>query len=213
MRCFKKSPEYVLQLTYLLCIFCMISNSCAENILVTKAETRITDDGYQLIADFDINLSEAANEALNHGISLYFISDLKVTNPRWYWMDGEISHSEQVTKLSYNLLTQQYRVGHNVLQQSFSNLTSALRVLGHQVAEPIPKETLRNGGGYLKKWFKWINPNKQFVASASMRLDISQLPKPLQVNALAGNDWDIHSEQYHWLIRIEDDNDAKGGVQ
>jgi hypothetical protein len=170
----------------------------AETIVVTKAETRISEDGYQLMADFQITLSTSAKEALDHGVSLYFVSEFTVTQPRWYWMNGEFSHSETIIKLSYNALTQQYKVGRGGLLQSFSNLPSALLVVGHQVATPVPFEKLNNQSGY---FMKWIKPNRRFVASASMRLDISQLPKPLQVNALTGNDWDIHSEQYNWLIQ------------
>jgi Domain of unknown function (DUF4390) len=33
-----------------------------------------------------------------------------------------------------------------------------------------------------------------------LRLDITQLPKPLQVNALTGSDWTLDSAWYRWLI-------------
>ena len=34
-----------------------------------------------------------------------------------------------------------------------------------------------------------------------MNLDVSQLPKPLQVNALATKDWDIDSGWHRWAVR------------
>lgn len=33
-----------------------------------------------------------------------------------------------------------------------------------------------------------------------MRLDVTQLPKPLQVNALTNEDWNLESEPYRWEI-------------
>jgi hypothetical protein len=34
-----------------------------------------------------------------------------------------------------------------------------------------------------------------------MRLDVTQLPKPLQVNALATQDWNFDSNWYRWIVR------------
>lgn len=193
-----------------LLVWCVGMSAHAESIAVNRAETRLTEEGYQLSADFEVNLTSAAKEALNHGVTLYFVSEFTVTFPRWYWMDGEVARSEQVIKLSYNALTQQYRLGHGALQQGFSSLSSALKVLGHQVATPIPAEAMNHGEGYLSRWIKWLKAGKRYVATAQMRLDVSQLPKPLQVNALAGNDWDIRSEQYHWLIQAESEEKSGG---
>jgi hypothetical protein len=39
-----------------------------------------------------------------------------------------------------------------------------------------------------------------YMAVARMRLDIAQLPKPLQVNALTDNDWTLDSDWYRWVI-------------
>jgi len=34
-----------------------------------------------------------------------------------------------------------------------------------------------------------------------MRLDVTQLPKPLQVNALTSDDWNLDSDWYRWIVR------------
>jgi hypothetical protein len=41
-----------------------------------------------------------------------------------------------------------------------------------------------------------------YVAEVRLRLDTTQLPKLLQVNALTGRDWNLDSEAYRWVIRI-----------
>ncbi len=33
-----------------------------------------------------------------------------------------------------------------------------------------------------------------------LRLDIEQLPLPLQVNALTGKDWSLNSGWYRWVV-------------
>jgi len=35
-----------------------------------------------------------------------------------------------------------------------------------------------------------------------MRLDVSELPKPFQVNALASREWNIGSDWYRWTVSV-----------
>ena len=69
------------------------------------------------------------------------------------------------------------------------------------------KETLVNfiggGGGYVAKV---LRSETKFTGYAQMRLDTSQLPKPLQVNALTNSDWSLESERFSWPIQP---NEAK----
>lgn len=158
----------------------------AENIVTRHADLSLTDGGYQVTADFGITLGFVAEQALTHGIPLYFTSEYSLTRPRWYWLDEEVAHGEQSTKLSYNILTRQYRIMRGGLFQNFDSLEEALRVFGHQVFPLIPVSQ--------------IKPGSKYVAAVRMRLDVSQLPKPLQVNALATKDWDIDSGWYRWTV-------------
>jgi hypothetical protein len=46
-------------------------------------------------------------------------------------------------------------------------------------------------------------------AYAHMRLDVTLLPKPLQVNALTNEDWNLESTAYRWQIQPVKPADAK----
>jgi hypothetical protein len=48
-----------------------------------------------------------------------------------------------------------------------------------------------------------LRSETKYTAFAQMRLDISQLPKPLQVSALTDNDWNLESEKYSWPVQTE----------
>ena len=190
----------------LLCAFCLLfsalcplSSVHAEGIAVRKAEARFSDDTYQLSADFAINLNFVVTEALTRGVALYFISEFTLTRPRWYWFDEEAGVSEQVTKLSYNSLTRQYRLTYGSLYKNFPNLEDALRVISRQFAAPIAASLLRQDEGYLAM----LMPSKDvdYIAATRLRLDVTQLPKPLQVNALASHDWSLDSGWYRWIVR------------
>ena len=55
-----------------------------------------------------------------------------------------------------------------------------------------------SGGGYVAKLLK---SETKYTAFAQMHLDISQLPKPLQVNALTNSEWNLESERYTWAVQ------------
>jgi hypothetical protein len=183
----------------------------ADGISVNKVEIRLGEDGYQLSASYDINLNLVVKQALSHGIPIYFVGEFSLTHarwgwldtakqavwrtlphylvgdsPRWSWLDKEIFKDEQTVKLSYSVLTGRYRIARGALFQNFASLEEALNILARQSSTVIPIELMQKNGNYL--------------AAARLRLDIDQLPKPLQVNALTDNDWTLDSDWYHWVI-------------
>jgi len=194
----------------LLVLWLGISAAYADGIAVQKAEARYSDGSYQLAADFDIHLNFAVEQALAQGVSLYFISEFTLTRPRWYWLDEEVAQSQQLTKLSYNTLTRQYRITLGSLFQNFANLDAALRVIGHQSAAPIKASVFKGDGGYIDMATKLLKGDGNYIAAARMRLDTAQLPRPLQVNALTDNDWNLDSDWYRWIVRPDTTARKKG---
>lgn len=175
----------------LIAIFCLLisafsSLSAADGISANRAEIRLTDNGYQLSASYGINLTYAVQQALSRGIPLYFVGEFSITRSRWYWLDEEIFHSEQTVKLSYSVLTRQYRISRGALFQNFASFEDAMNILARQSSD-IPAETLKK--------------NSSYTAAARLRLDVAQLPKLLQVNALTSKDWSLDSDWYRWIIR------------
>jgi len=159
----------------------------AEGIDVRHAALVAGEEGYYLEADFDIALNSTLEDALNKGVPLHFLLEFEVIRSRWYWFSEKVLSTQQQYRLSYNALTRQYRLGIGALYQNFSALPEALdflsRVRRRQVLEP----------GVLGK-------GVTYTAGVRMRLDVSQLPKPFQLNALASRDWNFGSEWYHWNV-------------
>ena len=200
MRCCKKTRSLLAKLALLLCLCFCTAMANAEGITVTKAQSFLGEDGYEMRADFRIVLPPSVADALKRGITLNFVSELTITRSRWYWLDSAVIQDEQQTKLSYNALTQQYRISRGTLFQSFASLDSALHVLGHQATSPVPATVFGGGSGYLARLLK---SETRYTGFAQMRLDTSQLPKPLQVNALTNSDWNLESERYSWPVQPE----------
>jgi len=186
------------------------SAATADGISVRKAEIRLTEEGYQLTANFDIKLTLLVEQALTHGITLNFVSEFTLTRSRWYWFNEVATKTEQTTKLSYSALTRQYRIKRGTLFQNFASLDDALRALGNQSSNPIPAELLNKSSGYIASL---LTNNSNYTASARMRLDVSQLPKPLQVNALTSDEWKLDSEGYSWMLVPEEIAQARKASQ
>ena len=184
-RCCKKYS--VLSLVLALALVLGAASAAAEGIEVRHAALVPAEEGYFLEADFELTLNSTLEDALNKGVPLYFLLEFEVIRPRWYWFNDKVFTIRQQYRLSYNALTRQYRIGVGALYHNFATMSEALdflsRVRRRQVLEP----------GVLVK-------DTGYTAGVRMRLDVSQLPKPFQLNAYASRDWNLGSEWYRWSV-------------
>ena len=134
-----------------------------------------------LNATFEFEMPQALDEAVAKGIAIYFNIEFELFRKRWYWLDRQISSSTLTYRLSYSPLTRQYRLARGGLSQPFESLDEALNLLKSvrqwQVIEP----------GIL-------SPRDDYDARVRMRLDVTQLPKPFQVNAITSREWNLASD-------------------
>jgi len=162
-----------------------IAAARADTIGIKSAELLLEEDSYVLNAQFDVAFNPTLEEALQKGVSLYFVLEFELSRPRWYWVDEKVAELSVQYRLSYSPLTRQYRLASGLLSQHFDSLEEAERLLSRVVSRPvIPSDALVKGARY--------------EAAVRLRLDIAQLPKPFQINALASRDWSLQSEWYRW---------------
>jgi len=163
-----------------LALACAVS-ARADGISVLSAELEATDEGIAVDAAFDINFSPTLEDALNRGVVMTFLFEFELTRPRWYWLDEKIAQVENSWKLSYNALTRQYRLSVGSLYQNFDRLEDAKHVLSRvRNLTVADKNALKKGATY--------------EAAVRMRLDVTKLPKPFQINAIASREWNLSSE-------------------
>lgn len=160
----------------------------AGEITAQKVELRWAEDKLQPVADFSVTLNPLVEQALTHGVPLYFTGEFSLIHHRWYWLNDVVSRNELTVKLSYNALTRQYRVSYGAIYQNFASLDDALHLLGHQAFDVFPADAIEKGVKY--------------VLSVRMYLDLQQLPKPLQINALVNTDWEIDSGWRTWDLKL-----------
>lgn len=157
----------------------------AEGIKIKSFELEKVDSDWVLSAAFQIELSPGLEEAVQKGVVLYFQTDFDLVRSRWYWFDEKSVFTQRQTRLSYQPLTQQYRIASEGLTFSARTMSEALQAVG-------------SIGGWRVIDASQIDPNKSYNAGLRMSLDLSKLPKPFQVNALNNREWNVSSEWLHF---------------
>jgi len=134
-----------------------------------------------LNATFEFELPQALEDAVQKGIALYFNIEVELFRKRWYWLDRMVGSHTLVYRLSYSPLTRQYRLARGGLSQPFDSLDEALALI----------KSVRNWKVLDRGQ---LTPRDDFYAQVRMRLDVSQLPKPFQVNAITSREWSLASD-------------------
>ena len=161
------------------------SAASAGDIPVTSASFSIDDEELLLAAEFEVDLTPALEQALDKGVPLYFTIDFELLRPRIMWFPDKVATWSITYRVSYSSLTRQYRVSSGPLGQTFEALGDVERFIGHVASRPVaPTSDVTKG--------------VQYEAAVRMKLDVNQLPKPFQVNALASREWQLSSDWYRF---------------
>ena len=156
-------------------------SASVDRIDVEQAAIESRDDGYYFNGDFDFDLKPRVADALDHGLTLYFVVEAELTRARWYWFDERAVNAALNYRLSYHALTRQYRVSTGNLQLGFASLAEALGVMAHVRDWKVAERPA-------------LTPGRIYAAAVRMRLDTTQLPKPFQINAITNRDWTLESD-------------------
>ncbi len=200
MRFLKKQPLELSGRTYRLLLGLCVAWLCGLFSAQTFAQangaeiqnfkaTRASQD-LMVSADIKFELPSTIEEAMYKGVSLTFVSELEITRERWYWLDKTVATASRQTRISYQALTRRWRV----LPWTESGV-----VTGLGVQLPQTYETLTEALAVAQRIYNWrVTPSSElsegaYVTQLRYRLDISQLPKPLQIGLLGQGDWSINA--------------------
>ena len=172
-------------LAALMLLLAPLRGAADERIGVMAAALEPQEDGASrgivLNATFEFELPQALEEAVQKGIALYFNIEFELFRKRWYWFDRLVASQKLVYRLSYSPLTRQYRLARGGLSQPFDSLEEALALV----------KSVRNWKVMDRAQ---LSPRDEYEAQVRMRLDVSQLPKPFQVNAITSREWSLASD-------------------
>ena len=179
----------------LLLTFAFAQAQAADGVDITHAHIESTDEGYRLSATYDFELNQELELAIQHGVELFFTTEIELTRPRWYWTDDRAVDARQTIRIYYDVLTREYNVtikgvAQASVRQSFASLDDAM-VMVHR-----PSRWLIGRRGQLK-------PGELYTVTLRMFMDRGLLAKPIQVNAFNNSEWRLASKDKKFTYRAE----------
>jgi hypothetical protein len=138
---------------------------------------------------WNFQLPAPLEDALYKGVALYFVAEVEVTRERWYFYDKKLLSAQRHMRLSFLPLTRRWRV--NVASQPFSSAG-----LGMSLGQSY--DTLDDALQPIRRIAQWnignafdLEPDTKQNISISYKLDLTQLPRPMQIGAAGQSDWNI----------------------
>lgn len=158
-----------------------------DAVTVLYATLQPSGDEWVLNASLNVRLNRTQEEALKKGIPLHFVTEARIQRVRWWWFNEDLAVASRIGRLNYNPLTRRYQVETVDGFKAYDTLPAALAELGrieNQAIQPA----------------KALKPGRTYLAALRMRLDVGQLSKPLQINALASGKWDVEGDWHEWEV-------------
>jgi len=172
-------------------ICCLPALVCAGHpgiIQLEDAHTFRIDGNEYLEAQFSIELSSGAEEAVQNAVPLLFELQVQLVETHtWLWDSVAIEFTER-RSLQYHALSESYQVKDLSAgtQGNYRRLDDALRAAGKIKNMLLTDEPLDRGSSY----------------SIRLRgsLDVESLPTPVRLIAYISSDWSMVSKWYKWQL-------------
>ncbi len=144
----------------------------------------LTRDEQGLLLDYTarIELPRAVENALQKGVPLYFVAQADVLRSRWYWRDKRVTRATRNWRLTWQPLTRHYRINLGSVSQNYDTLPDALGSIQRATRWKLADASVLE------------DETRQYV-EFSLRLDTSQLPRPLQIGFGGQAAWDLALER------------------
>jgi len=170
-------------------LFASVSMASSGTLHIRSANLITFENDVLLNADVEINFGSEMEKAIIKGFTFNFLIEFQLLRPRQYWFNDEVATTVQQVSLSYHALSRQYIVMRNEQQRTFPTLDAAIEDLSViQDLKVLEKSSTEKGETY--------------QALLLMRLDHKKLPKTLQVEGIASNDWKMSSQTFEWTPNL-----------
>jgi hypothetical protein len=158
-----------------------------DAVTVLYATLEPKGDDWVLNAALNARLNRTQEDGLKKGIPLNFVTEVKLQRVRSWWLNEDVAVVSRIGRLNYSTLTRRYQLETAEGFKAYDTLPEALAELGRIESWAVASNKLIKGGN-------------TYQAALRMRLDVGQLSKPLQINALASGKWEVESDWYEWEI-------------
>ncbi len=162
------------------CVWSWSSLVWSAEARITRTEPLIIDGQLTMDLDASVNLSPVVRTAAERGVPLYFTVDLKITASRWWWLNKVLVETALTRRVTFNTLTRQWRVASGDLFLPVASLDEAMTVIRQVRAWPIAA-------------VDQFEPGTRYDGQVRIRLDTSQLARPMRLDATNRGAWSLAS--------------------
>lgn len=161
----------------------------APTVELQDMKVQRQESALNLSGNWGFELPAALEEALLKGVTLYFVTEVEITQERWYFYNKRIAHAERHVRLYYQPLMRRWRA--QVSPQPFG--ASGLGMSLGQSYDSAEEAMVA-----VRRLVQWrianatdIAPENKQTITINFKLDLTQLPRPLQMGAAGQSDWNI----------------------
>jgi len=166
-----------------------VGASYAATPQIVRVEPTLHDGNLEINADLNFDLNGQLLEAARRGVALYFTADLSISAPRWWWFDRTVLTTSRTWRVAYNALTRQWQIGSGEDAWLAGSLEEAM-------------EEVRHIRGWQLSDASQFEPDINYKGTLRLRLDTSQLARPLRVNALNSSAWMVETPWTNFSFMI-----------
>ncbi|MGV6827328.1 MAG: DUF4390 domain-containing protein [bacterium] len=138
----------------------------------------------------EYELNETQLEALQNGVPLVFLTEIRMRRDGAYLWEGYVAEIDLRNKLEYYPLSGLYEV-HRLeedTREAFTSLDAALTSLGLMQGVSIISRTD-------------IDTTPHYMVTVQTNLDVSELPAPLRPAAYVLPRWKLQSKIWEWRLK------------
>ena len=173
-----------------LCALLLLAGQTSRAAELTQLSTERADDGVYLSANVQFELPSVVEDALAKGIPMFFVAEVDVYQNRWYWTDKRVASAARTIRLAFQPLTRRWRVN---ITSGLVNNSAGLRAALNQNYDTLPEAMAA-----VQRLSRWriadnadIDGDTPHRLEVNFNLDLSQLPRPLQIGVLGQKDWAV----------------------
>jgi Domain of unknown function (DUF4390) len=148
-----------------------------------------SEDGLYLSAILSFELPSPVEEALLKGVPVTFVSEVDGYRDRWYWYDKRVFTATRSIRLAFQPLTRRWRVG--VANSAVASPATGMALTQHFDNLPEALATVRRIARWKIADLADVDADVRINIDYRFKLDLSQLPRPLQIGVAGQSDWNI----------------------
>lgn len=154
---------------------------------ITQMDLSRNGDSVELAATVKFQLPPAVQDALYKGLPVIFVEEAEIYRERWYWLDKRVGSAQRQMRLVYQPLIRRWRLSVGTGPAGGSEAGAALAQTFDTLDEALG--VIRRVSSWRIADFAELEPGSRHRLDLRFRLDVAQLPRPLQIGALGESDW------------------------